>query len=351
MNLTCPIPDISTGAVEMAHGGGGSMTARLISEIFAPEFSNPMLNRAHDGAITPEINGRIAFSTDTFVVNPLFFPGGDIGDLAVNGTVNDLLCCGARPRYLSAGFVIEEGFPTESLRRIVASMGKAAREAEVEIVTGDTKVVERGRCDGVYINTSGIGVLPPELSLDPSNLRVGDVVLISGPVASHGMAVMSEREGLRFESSIKSDTASLGDLVAALLDAAPGDKLRVLRDPTRGGLSSTLNELAEASGVDITIEESAVPVRPEVANACSLLGLDPFYVANEGVMVAVVDPSCAGRALAAMRRSAHGSEAAIIGRVGAHSGHRPEANVWVTLPLGNRRRLEMISGEQLPRIC
>lgn len=340
-----------TDTVEIAHGGGGRMTARLIESIFAPEFSNEILNRAHDGAITPEINCRLAFSTDTFVVSPLFFPGGNIGDLAVNGTVNDLLCCGSKPAYLSVGFVIEEGFPIADLRRIVATMAKAAREAEVQIVTGDTKVVERGRCDGVYINTSGVGLMPPELMLDPTNLRVGDKVIVSGTIANHGIAVMSEREGLRFDSDIRSDTASLGDLTDALLTAAPGDRLRVLRDPTRGGLSSTLNELAEASGVSIIVDETAVPIRRDVESACALLGLDPMYVANEGLMIAVVDPAYADKALAAVRRSAHGADAAIIGEVAPESIFGGHAGVWIRTGAGTHRRLDMLSGEQLPRIC
>ncbi|MCM1109808.1 MAG: hydrogenase expression/formation protein HypE [Clostridium sp.] len=348
MNHSCPTQQYLTDRVELAHGGGGRMTARLIESVFAPAFSNPILNRAHDGAIAPPMTGRLAFSTDTFVVTPRFFPGGNIGDLAVNGTVNDLLCCGSKPRYLSVGFVIEEGFPVDELKRIVASMADAAREAEVEIVTGDTKVVGRGGCDGVYINTSGVGEVPPELFLDPANLHPGDRILISGTIANHGMAVMSVREGLAFDSEIVSDTASLGDLTAAVLSVARRG-LRVLRDPTRGGLASTLNEFAEASGVDITVDEEAVGVRPDVRRACELLGLDPMYVANEGVMVAVVSEAEADAALKAMRRSAHGADAAIIGTVGERRG--ADSAVWVRMPLGNRRRLEMISGEQLPRIC
>lgn len=351
MNSSCPIPDQLRDTIELGHGGGGRLTSQLISGIFAPAFSNALLNRAHDGAIAPPMGGRIAFSTDTFVVNPLFFPGGNIGDLAVNGTVNDLLCCGAKPRYLSVGFVIEEGFKVSDLRKIVDTMARAAREAEVEIVTGDTKVVERGHCDGVYINTSGIGQVPPDLFLDPANIRPGDKLIITGPIAAHGMAVMSKREGLKFDSDIQSDTASLGDIVAALLDVVPGDNLRVLRDPTRGGLSSTLNELAEASGVDITVDETSVPIGQAVASACELLGLDPFYVANEGIMIVAVSPGYADRALAAVKRSAHGSEAAIIGEASAHMPGNHDTTVWLRTSVGTRRRLEMISGEQLPRIC
>lgn len=344
----CPMPDRLTDTVEMAHGGGGSMTASLIEGVFAPAFSNDYLNRRHDAALLPSADCRTAFTTDTFVVSPLFFPGGNIGDLAVNGTVNDLLCAGAVPRFLSCGFVIEEGFPVADLKRIVATMAEAARLAEVEIVTGDTKVVERGRCDGVYINTSGIGYVPAGLDIDPGCMRPGDVVICTGAVGRHGMAVMSQREGLQFESPIQSDTASLCDIVRNLL--AVVERPRVLRDPTRGGLSSTLNELACASGVDIELDEESIPVDPAVRSACELLGLDPLYVANEGLMLIVVDPADADRALAAVRRSPHGGEAAVIGRVAATpAGHGH--GVWLRMPLGNRRRLEMLSGEQLPRIC
>lgn len=345
---TCPVPDRLTDKVEIGHGGGGSMTARLIERVFASRFHNRYLDRQHDGAIMPPTGERIAMSTDSFVVHPLFFPGGNIGDLAVNGTVNDILCCGATPRYLSAAFIIEEGMPIADLERIADAMANAAKEAEVEIVTGDTKVVERGRCDGIYINTTGIGIMPPELTLDPANLRPGDTVIITGPVAAHGMAVMSQREGLSFSSPIESDTASLGDIVHALLDCVP-DGLRVLRDPTRGGLSATLNELASASCVDIIIDEQSVPVDPTVASACEILGLDPLYVANEGIMIAVVAPDMAEDALKAIRRSAHGHDAAIIGRVENVSASSPR--VLMTLPAGNRRVVEMMSGEQLPRIC
>lgn len=348
MPVTCPIPDTSSSNVELSHGGGGLMTQRLIEEVFAPFFSNPYLDRRHDGAILP--NGpeeRIAISTDTFVVHPLFFPGGNIGDLAVNGTVNDLLCCGATPRWLSAAFVIEEGMPIDRLKEIVKTMSEAAKEAEVEIVTGDTKVVERGRCDGVYISTSGVGFVRPDINLDPSNLLRGDKILITGPVGNHGMAVMSVREGLEFSSSIKSDTASLCDIVNNLFDVAP--HLRVLRDPTRGGLSSTLNELAQSSGVDIEIDEAAIPIDKDVRSACELLGLDPLSVANEGIMIVAVPEEEADEALKAIRRSEHGHNAAIIGRVMESSADGPR--VWLRLPLGNRRIVDMLSGEQLPRIC
>lgn len=325
------------------------MTAALIGRVFSSRFSNPVLDRGHDGAMLTLPEGRIAFSTDTFVVTPLFFPGGDIGDLAVNGTVNDLLCCGAVPRYLSVGFVIEEGFPIADLERIADSMARAAVQAEVEIVTGDTKVVEKGHCDGVYINTTGIGHISPGVNMDPEGIRPGDNIIISGSVARHGMSVMSRREGLVFDSEITSDTASLCDLVRNLFDAVPDGAVRVLRDPTRGGIASTLNELAMASGVDIEIDEQSVPVQPAVRAACELLGLDPFCVANEGVIIAAVASEHTDAALAAMRRSAHGEDAALIGH--ARTATSDSGAVFVRLPAGNRRRLEMITGEQLPRIC
>lgn len=348
MAPNCPLPDRLPDRIELAHGGGGRMTAELIDKVFAPAFTNSYLNRRHDAAVLPADGRRPAMTTDTFVVTPAFFPGGNIGDLAVNGTVNDLLCAGATPRYLSCGFVIEEGFPIDDLRRIVGSMARAAVEAEVEIVTGDTKVVGRGQCDGVYINTSGLGYIAPGLDIDPGSLRPGDAIICTGPIGCHGMAVMSVREGLEFESEIRSDTASLCDLVRNLLDAAGNP--RVLRDPTRGGLSSTLNELAAASGVDIELTEEAIPVDDNVRSACDLLGLDPLYVACEGAMLIGVAPDDAEKALAAVRRSAHGSRAAVIGRVCEAAPGRDPA-VWVRMPLGTRRRLEMMSGEQLPRIC
>ncbi|MDE6264210.1 MAG: hydrogenase expression/formation protein HypE [Paramuribaculum sp.] len=348
MNNTCPIPDRLTDKIELAHGGGGSMTATLIKSVFGPKFNNSILNRGLDSAILPQPDCHLAFTTDTFVVNPLFFPGGNIGDLAVNGTANDLLCSGATPRYLSVGFVIEEGFDIGSLHKIAQTMADAAKEAEMEIVTGDTKVVERGKADGVYINTSGIGYLPPSIDLNPNNLHPGDKIIVTGSIARHGMAVMSQREGLSFSSPITSDTASLGDIVHNLLDVCPAS-LRVLRDPTRGGLASTLNEFVEAAGVNIVINEESIPVQPAVRSACDLLGLDPLHVANEGIMVVAVAEKDADAALAAVRRSAHGGDAAIIGEV--LPPDEKGANVWLTLPLGNRRKVEMLSGEQLPRIC
>lgn len=347
MTSTCPTPDRITDRIELAHGSGGSMTSRLIERIFKPRFGNRLLDRGLDSAILPASGERMAFTTDTFVVRPLFFPGGNIGDLAVNGTANDLLSVGATPRYLSVGFVIEEGLAVADLEKIADAMAAAAREAEMEIVTGDTKVVERGRCDGIYITTAGIGIIPPSLDLDPKNIRPGDVIIITGPIAAHGMAVMSQREQLGFSSTIESDTASLGDIVHALLSVAPG--LRVLRDPTRGGLAGTLCDFAIASGMEIEVVENAIPISHQVSSACELLGLDPLHVANEGVMVTVVPPEEADAALAAVRRSAHGSEGAIIGKACApdHDGGK----VWLRLPLGNRRLVTPLAGDQLPRIC
>lgn len=349
-NLTCPLPDQGDSErIQLAHGDGGLLTARLIDTVFAPAFKNQYLDRGHDSAILPEPGCRLAMSTDTFVVDPPFFPGGNIGDLAVNGTVNDLLAAGATPRWLSAGFVIEEGFPISDLRRIVDSMAKAAVEAEVEIVTGDTKVVEKGHCDGIFINTTGVGYLPHGLDIDPRGcLRPGDVIILSGSIANHGMAVMSKRDGLQFQSEILSDTASLCDLVHNVLDVV--ESPRVMRDPTRGGLSSTLNELALSSGVDINLVESAIPIRPDTQAACALLGLDPLYVANEGLMIVVVGREQAREALEAMRRSAHGADSAVIGSV--EEAKNPACpTVWLQMPLGNRRRVERPAAAQLPRIC
>jgi hydrogenase expression/formation protein HypE len=313
--------------------------------LFLPLFSNPVLDRLDDQAIIEIGGARLAFTTDSFVVRPLFFPGGDIGSLAVHGTVNDLAMGGATPLYLSAAFIIEEGFPMESLRRIAASMGRAAAEAGVSIVTGDTKVVERGKGDGVFINTSGIGRVAGGIELSSNSARPGDLVILSGTIGDHGMAIMSSREGLEFETTIASDSASLHQLVAEMLRASRG--IRCLRDPTRGGLSSTLNEIAAQSHVSIEVEERRIPVREEVRAACELLGLDPLYVANEGKLVAIVAPEGAEDVLAAMRRHPLGKCAAIIGEVAqTHVGL-----VTSRTAFGSRRILDQLPGEQLPRIC
>jgi len=329
----------------LAHGSGGTMMKELVEELFVAEFGDDVLRRMDDAAALPFPGGRLAFSTDTYVVHPLFFPGGDIGRLAVCGTVNDVATSGATPLYLSVGFVLEEGLPVEDLRRIVTSMREAAEEAGVRIVTGDTKVVERGHGDGVYVNTAGVGVLPEGLDLSGSRCRPGDAVLLSGTLGDHGIAVVSTREGLSFSTDIRTDAAPLGALVAAVLEAAPG--IRCFRDPTRGGLSSTLNELALASGVSITVDERDIPVREQVRGACEMLGYDVLQVANEGKMVAVVPAEQAEAALKAMRSAPYGADAAIIGTV----AEAPAGKAYVRTAFGATRVMDMLVGEQLPRIC
>jgi hydrogenase expression/formation protein HypE len=345
-NWVCPLPLRDYPNIVMGHGGGGSLSADLIQHVFLPHFGNPTLQGLGDSSVLPAPPGRLAFSTDSFVVRPLFFPGGSIGDLAVNGTVNDLAMSGAQPLYLSAGFLLEEGFPIAQLAAIVERMAVAARQAGVQIVTGDTKVVERGHGDGCYINTAGIGVVPDGVLIRPANARAGDVVLLSGTIGDHGMAVMSVREGLEFETRIESDCAPLHTLVETMLAAAPG-AVHVLRDPTRGGVASSLNEIAASAGVGIAIEESAVPVDTEVAAACELLGLDPLFVANEGKLLAIVSPDGADRVLQAMQVHPLGRRAARIGRVTAD---RPGLLLARTT-LGATRVVPMQIGEQLPRIC
>lgn len=335
--------------VLLGHGSGGQMMKRIIDDVFYRAFGSPELLAGNDAgvaALAP--TGRVALSTDSFVVTPHFFPGGDIGRLAVCGTVNDVATSGARVRYLSCGFILEEGFPVSDLRRICESMAEAAREAGVAIITGDTKVVERGGADGVYINTAGVGEVPAGVNLSGSACRPGDAVLVSGTLGDHGIAIMSQREGLGFGTAIRSDAAPLNHLVASVLAAAP--HTRCFRDPTRGGIASTLNEFAAASGVSIEIDEDAVPVRPEVRGACEMLGYDVLQVANEGKMVAVVPADEADAALAAMRTAPYGENAAIIGTVGeAREG--AHAQVRVRTPWGATRVLDMLVGEQLPRIC
>ncbi|MRR11888.1 hydrogenase expression/formation protein HypE [bacterium] len=321
------------------------MMKELIEELFVAEFGDEVLKRMDDAASLDFPGGRLAFSTDTYVVHPLFFPGGDIGRLAICGTVNDVATSGATPLYISVGFVLEEGMPVEDLKRILVSMHEAAAEAGVRIVTGDTKVVERGHGDGVYINTAGVGALPEGLDLSGSHCRPGDVVLLSGTLGDHGIAVISTREGLSFSTDIRTDAAPLNALVAAVRAAAPD--VRCFRDPTRGGLSSTLNELAQASGVSITIDERDVPVRDQVRGACEMLGYDVFQVANEGKMVAVVPAEQAEAALEAMKAAPYGEDAALIGSV----GDVPAGKVYVRTAFGATRVMDMLVGEQLPRIC
>jgi hydrogenase expression/formation protein HypE len=343
--------DLRAGRVDMNHGAGGRASAQLVEELFARAFDNEYLRQGNDGAVLPvprELldGGRLVMACDGHVVSPLFFPGGDLGGLAVHGTVNDVAMLGARPLYLSASFILEEGFPLADLKRLVESMATAAREAGVPVVTGDTKVVEQGKGDGVFIATTGVGVVPRGLEIGGALARPGDVLLLSGSIGDHGMAVLSQRESLEFETTITSDTAALHTLVAALLEAAPGG-VRVLRDPTRGGLGTTLNEIARQSGVGIRIDEDAIPVKPQVEAACEFLGLDPLYIANEGKLVAVVDPAAAGRALAALRAHPLGAEASRIGEVVAD----PHRFVQMDTRFGGRRVVDWLSGEPLPRIC
>lgn len=332
--------------VTLAHGSGGKATHTLIEAIFLEAFRNPLLEELGDAAQLRLGDAGVALTTDSFVVSPLFFPGGNIGDLAVNGTVNDLAVSGAVPRYLTAGFILEEGFPIADLNRIVASMAAAAHEAGVEIVTGDTKVVQRGKADGCYINTAGVGVPrrgPGALSL--ASARPGDAVLVSGPIGEHGITIMLARGGLDLDADLVSDTASVAGLVAGLLDAVPG--VRAMRDATRGGVATVLNELAMAADVSVVVDEEAVPVRPEVRGACELLGIDPLYVACEGRIVVVVDGGQAAEALAALRAHPLGAQAAVIGRVAAD----PPGLVLLCTAFGGTRIVDMLVGDPLPRIC
>jgi hydrogenase expression/formation protein HypE len=338
--------DLRNGRVDLSHGSGGRAMAQLIAEIFHNAFANDLLSQGNDQAVFDVPPGRMAMTTDGYVVSPLFFPGGDIGSLAVHGTVNDLAMSGARPLYLSASFILEEGFPLTDLQRIAQSMGAAAREAGIKIVTGDTKVVERGKADGVFISTAGIGIVPEGIVLSGDRARPGDAIIVSGTLGDHGVAIMSSRENLQFETAILSDSAALHGLTACMIEAC-GAHLRLMRDPTRGGLAATLNEIAHQSGVGIRIEEDALPIRPQVAAACELLGLDPLFVANEGKLVAFVAPDAAEALLAAMRAHPLGRDAALIGHVVADD-HR---FVQMATSFGGGRIVDWLSGEQLPRIC
>jgi hydrogenase expression/formation protein HypE len=338
----CPTPLARHTSVQLAHGGGGRLTRALVEEIFLPAFG---AGDRHDSATVPVGAGRAAFTTDSYVVRPPFFPGGDIGKLAVCGTVNDLAMAGARPAYLSVGFILEEGFPLESLRRVVDSMRAEASAAGVRVVTGDTKVVDRGKGDGLYINTAGIGIVPDGLALAPARVLPGDAVIVSGDVGRHGVAVLSVREGLAFDGPMESDCAALGGLVEALL--ASGAEVHCLRDPTRGGLATALNEIALDARVAVDLDEARVPVGETVASACEILGLDPLYVACEGRLVAFVAERDAARALAAMRAHPLGREATLVGQV----GDGPAGVVVARGRLGGARVLDLLSGEQLPRIC
>ena len=341
----CPVYISDYPTIQLDHGGGGKLTQQLIEKIFMPAFKNKYTEARHDGAVV-EMNGvKLAFSTDSYVVHPLFFPGGDIGSMAVYGTVNDLAMCGAKPMYLSAGFIIEEGLSTEVLVRIVDSMKKAAKRCSVELVTGDTKVVDKGKGDGLFINTAGIGVIEHDQVIAPQSVRPGDVILLNGDLARHGMAVMAVREGLEFESAIESDTAPLADIVLTLL--AEGIEIHCLRDLTRGGLASTLNEIAVTAKAGMVIEENFIPVREDAVSACEILGLDPLYVANEGRFVAFVAAKDAERALGIMRNHENGKGSCVIGKV----VDDPYFLVKMKSKIGTCRIVDMLSGEQLPRIC
>jgi hydrogenase expression/formation protein HypE len=332
--------------ITLAHGSGGKATHTLIEAIFLEAFRNPLLEPLEDQAILSVAGARLAFTTDSYVVSPLFFPGGDIGDLAINGTVNDLAVSGARPLYLSAGFILEEGFPVADLERIVTSMARAAAAAGVTVVTGDTKVVQRGRGDGCYINTAGVGVIERPLELGAARARPGDVVIVSGPIGDHGVTIMLARGELDIESDITSDTAPMHTLVERLLDGA-GDGVHTLRDATRGGVATILNEVAKSSGVAVTVDEQAVPVRPEVTGASEILGIDPLYVACEGRLVAIVDGAAAETALAALRSHPLGEQAAVIGAV----KDDPPGLVLLKTSFGGTRIVDMLVGDPLPRIC
>ena len=344
--LVCPVPVAETDRVLLGHGSGGKLSAALLRDHFLPLFDNPVLRQLGDGAVVPLGTETVVVSTDTFVVHPLEFPGGNIGSLAIHGTLNDVAMMGARPAWLAAGFVLEEGLPLGLLDRVLRTMAEAAAAAGVQLVTGDTKVVERGKADGLFINTTGLGLAVPGFRPVPAAARPGDVVLVSGPLGRHGMAILAAREGLAFESTIESDTANLYPLVERLRDAA-GDAIRVLRDPTRGGLASALNEIAAASGVGIQLEERALRVPPEVQAGAEMLGLDPLYVANEGVLTAVVTEDCADRALAALQDHPLGREASRVGRV----VDRHPRMVVLRTAIGGTRVVDMLPGDQLPRIC
>lgn len=345
LTASCPLPITDYKEIVLAHGSGGKMSHRLISKIIGPHFANDLLDPMHDGAIFSLGKERLAFSTDSYVVSPIFFPGGDIGRMAVHGTVNDLAMCGATPLYLSVGFILEEGLPMEDFWRIVQSMRAAADEAGVKLVTGDTKVVDRGKADKIFINTAGIGVVAEGVNIHPGRAEPGDKVIISGQIAVHGIAIMSVREGLEFETEIASDSAALNGLVRDILAVWPD--VHVLRDPTRGGVTSSVTEIAQSSNVGIVLREASVPISEEVKGACEILGLDPLYVANEGKLIAIVPPAGADAVLAAMRRHPLGKEAAIIGEVVTdHPGF-----VTMKTRVGGARVVDMLSGEQLPRIC
>lgn len=345
MQLQCPMPQLDFEVITLGHGSGGLLTHKLLESGVFSLFSNPLLDTHHDGAIF-EVNGRMAFSTDSFVIAPIFFPGGNIGELAVNGTVNDLAMCGAVAKYMSLGFIIEEGLTMQEFWDILVAIKFAAEKAGIQIVTGDTKVVERGKGDKIFINTSGVGMVHPRATIAMENVKVGDKIIISGQVATHGIAIMSVREGLEFETTIESDTTNLNHDIIQLLNEF-GENIHLLRDPTRGGVASVLNEIAKDARVGIDIHQKMIPVTEEVNGACELLGLDPLYVANEGIFIAIVDAAIADDFVKTLQTLENGTHAAIIGEVvDAHA-----RQVVLTSAIGGRRVVNMLVGEQLPRIC
>jgi hydrogenase expression/formation protein HypE len=327
------------------HGAGGKVSHSLTKEVILPVLGNPILNQLHDGAVFTIGDSRLAFSTDSYTVDPIFFPGGNIGDLAINGTVNDIAMCGAEPLYLSVALLIEEGFPLDDLEKIIATMGSASKAAGVTVVTGDTKVVPKGAIDKIFINTSGVGRIPDAVEIGPDRARPGDCILLSGTIADHGITVLTQREGLTFESSVKSDSAPLNGMVKSIL--ATCHNTHVLRDPTRGGVGTALNEIAEKSDVGIRIYEERIPVNNEVAGMCELLGFDPLYLANEGKLMAFVPPESAEAVLSVIKSNAYGKDAVIIGEV----IEAPPRKVFIETRIGGQRIVDMLAGEQLPRIC
>ncbi|MCL1943543.1 MAG: hydrogenase expression/formation protein HypE [Candidatus Azobacteroides sp.] len=345
MEITCPVSFTDFDRVLLGHGSGGKLSRRLIDTIFYPAFKNEWLEQNHDGCVFPMNAGKLACSTDSFVVDPIFFPGGNIGDLAVNGTVNDLACCGADPMFLTVGFILEEGLPLSDLQKIVYAMKIAAEKADVRIIAGDTKVVAHGQCDKLFINTSGIGAVPPDVCISPSKAEPGDVVICSGNIGVHGITILSTRESLGFETTLESDTASLNKMTSKLVKTITD--VHVLRDPTRGGVGTTLNEIAEASKVKIELDEARLPVPDAVRAASEILGLDPLYIANEGILLVILPEKHAGEAVALLQQFSEGRQTCVIGRVLEPGG----ASVSMKTIYGNHRIVTMLTGEQLPRIC
>jgi hydrogenase expression/formation protein HypE len=331
--------------ITLDHGSGGKLSNQLIHSIFLKYFNNPILNKMHDGAILPKINKRIAFSTDSFTVSPIFFPGGNIGDLAVHGTVNDLAMCGAKPKYLSVSFILEEGIQIDSLEKIVCSMAKALKNIGINIVTGDTKVVKHGEVDGIFINTTGLGYIEDGVFIDAEQAKEGDLILINGPIGNHGISILASRENLDLDKEVYSDTAPLADMVEQMLRTSKD--IHVLRDPTRGGLATALNEIAQSSNVTIEIDEDKIPIDNNVQNTCEILGYDPLYLANEGKLIAFISPKDANKVLDKMKNCKYGGQSTIIGKV-VSTG---KGIVYLNTSIGGKRIVGMLSGQQLPRIC